>query len=261
MPLASLRQMRVITLGTAAAGVPRGGDAASGNLLEHGDTRILVDAGSGILGELTRHAKLETLSAVYLSHLHADHTLDLYPLALWARFTRRKLQVFGPPGLRTLLYRWFSLFSEDPDPYVQALDLVEFDPWKVYQVGEVKFMACPVEHNVASFAMRAEAGGRRFVYSGDTRAGALLQEAATDADLFLSEATFQDPIEGAQPERSRDHHMSAREAGIVARMAGVKRLVLTHIKYDLDPELSAQQAEDGFGGSVEVAKPGAVFEV
>lgn len=253
--------MRLITLGTAAAGVPRSGDSGSGALLEHGSTRILIDVGGGVLGALVGHAPLGTLSAVYLSHLHHDHVADLYPLALWARFTRNKLRVFGPNGTRTLLYRWFSLFASDPDPYVQALEITEYEEWTVYTVGDIKLMPCPVEHNVACFALRAEAGGKRFVFSGDTRAGALLEEAALDADLLLSEATYQDLPEGREPEKSRDHHMTAREAGLVAKKARAKQLVLTHLKFDLDPEATRKQAEAGYGAPVEIASPGSIYEI
>lgn len=268
--------MRLVTLGTAAAGVPRSGDSGTGNLLEHGDTRLLVDVGGGVLGALAAHAPLDKLSGVFLSHLHNDHVADLYPLALWARFTRRRLPIYGPVGTRTLLYRWFSLFSSDPDPYVQALEIVEMEEWRVYTLGEtrsrsegddvphhvgIRFMACPVEHNVACFALRAEAGGKRFVFSGDTRAGALLEEAALDADLFLCEATYQDLPPGRDPEKSRDHHMTAREAGLLAKKARAKRLVLTHLKYDLDRETSRKQAEEGYGAPVEVAEPGRAFEL
>ena len=241
--------------------MPRAGDAGIGNLLEHGQTRVLVDAGGGVLGELVRHAPLESLSAVYVTHLHNDHVADLYPLALWARFTRHRLPVYGPPGLRTLLYRWFSLFSSDPDPYVEAFQLTEVKEWQVYAVGDVKFMPCPVEHNVLTMALRAEAGGKRFVYSGDTRAGALLEEAAMDADLFLCEATYQDLPEGREPEKSRAHHMTAREAGLVARRANAKRLVLTHLKMDLDSAVTLREAAEGYGAAVELAEPGKVFEV
>lgn len=253
--------MRLTTLGTSAAGVPRAGDAGSGHLLEHGGTRLLVDVGGGVLGELVKHAPLESVSGVFVSHVHQDHVADLYPLALWARFTKRKLAVFGPPGLRTLCYRWFSLFSSDPDPYVEAMELTEVAEWQVCSLGELKFMPCPVEHNVLTFALRAEAGGKRFVYSGDTRAGALLEEAAQQADLFLCEATYQDLPPGREGEKSRAHHMTAREAGLVAKRAGAKRLVLTHLKMDLDPARSLKEAEDGFGKAVEMAQPGRAFVV
>lgn len=260
-PAPVVAAVRLVTLGTAAAGVPRGGDGGSGHLLEHGSTRLLVDVGGGVLGTLVRHAPLESLSGVFVSHVHQDHVADLYPLALWARFTKRRLPVFGPPGIRTLCYRWFSLFSSDPDPYVEALQLTELAEWQVYSLGDLKFMACPVEHNVATMALRAEAGGKRFVYSGDSRAGALLEEAAQQADLFLCEATYQDLPEGREPEKSRAHHMTAREAGLVAKRAGAKRVVLTHLKMDLDPVVSLQQAAEGFGAPVELAEPGKAFDL
>lgn len=253
--------MRLTALGTAAAGLPRAGDAGSGHLLEHGSTRILLDCGGGVLGNLVKHAPLETVSAVFLSHLHNDHVADLYPIALWARFTKRQLPVFGPPGTRTLLYRWFSLFASDPDAYVESLKLTEVAEWTPYTVGDLKFMPCPVEHNVACFAFRAEADGARFVYSGDSRASALLEEAAQEADFFLCEATFQDPVEGRPLERSRVHHLTATEAGAIARKASVKRLVLTHLRDELDPAVSAKQAEATFGATVEVAQPGTTFDI
>jgi ribonuclease BN (tRNA processing enzyme) len=254
-------RVRLTALGTAAAGVPRPGDAGSGHLLEHGSTRILLDCGGGVLGNLMQHARLEDLSAIFLTHLHNDHVADLYPIALWARYTKRRLPVYGPAGTRTLLYRWFSLFASDPDPYVEALQLTEVADWNVYAAGDVKFVPCPVEHNVACNAFRAEAGGRRFAYSGDSRAGALLVEAAMDADLFLCEATFQEPRPDRPPEKSRAHHMTAREAGETARQARAKRLVLTHLRDDLDPAASAREAAGTFGAPVAVARPGDAFDV
>lgn len=268
--------MRLTTLGTAAAGVPRSGDSGSGHLVEHvgtagsaedqaasqrGVTRILVDAGGGVLGALAAVAPLESLSAVFLTHLHNDHVADLYPIALWARFTHRKLSLYGPPGTRTLLYKWFSLFASDPDPYVQALEIVECEDWRAYTIGALKVTTCPVEHNVLCHALRIEAGGRRLVISADTRAGALIEEAAQGADLLLSEATYQDLPPGREPEKSRAHHMTAREAGALARKAGARRLVLTHLKFDLDPEVSRKQAEEAYGAPVELASPGASFDV
>jgi ribonuclease BN (tRNA processing enzyme) len=252
--------VKLTAIGTAAAGVPRPGDAGSGYLLEEGDTRLLIDCGGGVLGNLVRHAPLESISGVYVSHLHNDHVAELYPIALWSRFSKRGLPVYGPPGTRTLLYRWFSLFASDPDPYVESLKLTEYKEWTPYELGALKFMPCPVEHNVACFALRAEANGKRFVFSGDSRAGALLEEAAQQADLFLCEATFQDLLPGKIPEKTRDHHMTAREAGALAKSVHARRLVLTHLRDDLDPAVSAKQAEETFGQRVHVARPHDTFE-
>jgi ribonuclease BN (tRNA processing enzyme) len=255
--------LTLTVLGNSSGGVPGPGGAGSGYLVESGGTRLLVDCGNGVLGHLARVARYEDVSGVYLSHLHADHVLDLMPLTLHARFTKRRLPVFGPEGLRTLLYRWFFLFHANPDAYVESLQVKELKPWDAFQVGDLRLQACPVEHNVPAFALRVEpaAGGARLVYSADTKGGALVTEAALDADLFLAEATFQDLLPGRAPEASRQHHMTAREAGEVATAARAKRLLLTHLLHDLDPARSVEEARHAYAGPVDVARVGERYEV
>lgn len=252
--------MRVRVLGNHSGGVSHG----SGYLLSERDTHLVVDFGNGVLTELAKHLPLEKVSGVYLSHLHADHVQDLLPFALFRRFRGPSpLPLFGPPGTRTLLYRWFTLFHAHPDPYVEAFAVTEVKPWDVHTLGDLTFQACPVEHNLPSFALRATPaeGGARFVYSGDSNASALLVEAALEADLLLAEATFQDLLPGKVAEATREHHMTAREAGEVASKAGAKRLVLTHVQSFLDPALSAAQAREAYGGEARVARVGDIFEV
>lgn len=250
-------------LGNASGGVPAAGNAGSGYLVRAGGARVLVDCGNGVLGNLARHAALLDLDAVYLTHLHADHAGDLLPLALQYRFARRRLPLYAPEGVRTLLYRWFSLFHKDPDPYVETFELHEMQPWDVATVKDLRFQAAPVEHNVPCLGFRAEAAGGsgRLFYSGDTRAGGLVTEAAAEADLFLADATFQDLGEGQKPEASREHHMTAREAAAVAARAGAKRLLLTHLLYTLDPAASVAEARAEFEGPVDVARVNETYPV
>ena len=56
-------------------------------------------------------------------------------------------------------------------------------------------------------------------------------------------------------------HLSAREAAVRARDAGVKRLVLTHLVPGSDPEAHRAEAEAAYGGPVEVALPGCTFTI
>ncbi len=255
--------MTVTVLGNASGGVPGPGNAGSGYLVEHAGTRLLVDCGNGVLGALARHATLADVTAVYVTHLHADHVGDLIAIALHARFTKRRVPVFGPEGLRTLCYRWFSLFHKDPDAYVEALEIREVRPWDAFRVRDLRLQASPVEHNVPCLGLRAEpdSGGPRLFYSGDSKAGALVTEGAMDASLFVADATYQDPVADRAPEASRGHHMTAREAGAVATAARAKRLVLTHLLAHLDPARSAAEAREAFDGPIAVARPGDVYEV
>ena len=72
--------MKVTVVGCSGS-FPGPDSAASCYLLEapyDGRTfRLLLDLGSGALGPLQRYADLESIDAVALSHLHADHCLDL----------------------------------------------------------------------------------------------------------------------------------------------------------------------------------------
>ncbi|HEU5153473.1 MAG TPA: ribonuclease Z [Gemmatimonadales bacterium] len=101
--------------------------------------------------------------------------------------------------------------------------------------------------------------GRTIVISGDTRPTDGLRRAAKGADLLVHEATFsQEDLERAK----ESGHSTAEEAAAIARDAGVRRLVLTHIspRYSREaPELLAE-ARMIFEETV-VARDGMVVEV
>jgi ribonuclease Z len=102
--------------------------------------------------------------------------------------------------------------------------------------------------------------GRRLVISGDTRPCASLISAAKDADLLVHESTFSDD----EQERALEtRHSTAREAARVAREAGVRRLILTHLssRHDTDPSKLLGQAREEFSGPVEVAHDGLTVEL
>jgi ribonuclease Z len=101
--------------------------------------------------------------------------------------------------------------------------------------------------------------GRTVVYTGDTRPVRATVERAAGADLLIHEATFA----RADAARAREtRHSTAREAGRVARDAGVRRLVLTHLspRYDLEPEILQREARAVFPAT-DVASDGMVIEV
>ncbi|NOJ96401.1 ribonuclease Z [Corallococcus sp. CA049B] len=102
--------------------------------------------------------------------------------------------------------------------------------------------------------------GRRLVISGDTRPCPALVQAAKDADLLVHESTFSDD---EQARALETRHSTAREAAQVARDAGAKRLILTHLssRHDTDPGRLLTQAREAFKGPVEVAFDGLTVEL
>src|ERR687894_167319 len=72
--------MRLTVLGKSPSWQDAGG-ACSGYLIEEGDTAVLVDCGNGVFAKLRERIDYVDVDAVVLSHLHADHFLDLVPYA------------------------------------------------------------------------------------------------------------------------------------------------------------------------------------
>ncbi len=102
--------------------------------------------------------------------------------------------------------------------------------------------------------------GRRLVYTGDTRPTDVTVSAARGADLLIHESSFADDNE----ERATiTGHSTAREAATIARRAGVRRLVLTHVstRYGTATDRLERQAADEFDGEIYLPDDGAELEV
>lgn len=146
----------------------------------------------------------------------------------------------------------------DPD-HARALGIPEGPLWGRIHKGETITLADgrlvkPEE------LVGPERPGRRVVITGDTRPCAATIEQAVDADLLVHEATFGDE-EAARAMETM--HSTAREAATVAKMAGVKRLALTHFsaRYSRDPSDLGREAREVFDGEVILAKDGLEIEV
>lgn len=188
---------------------PAAGGACSGYLLEAGDTRVLLDCGAGALAALTAVMPPEELNAIVLSHLHYDHMSDMLPL-IYRMQGKPKLAVYlpeEPAGTRALLAGAFDL-----------RDLSQGG-----QIGCLRMTALPVRHPVPCFAVRCEADGKAFCYTGDTNTCESLAGFAGGCDLLLADACFTDALWA-----ENKPHLSARLAAGLARDAGAGHLLLTH---------------------------------
>jgi ribonuclease BN (tRNA processing enzyme) len=223
--------------------------------VEHEGHRIVLDLGAGALGNLQRHCELDEIDAVFLSHLHADHCVDLAAYYYARRYhpsgSLPPLPVYGPPGTAR---RVAGIFEHTPVDQLEAIYTFHEHGPGTYQVGPFTVTAAGVAHPVDSYGLRIEAGGGVLAYSGDTAACQSLVEIARDADLFLCEASWP-----STPPPPPGIHLTGVEAGAHAALADVKRLLLTHVMPFHDPQVLLAEAKETYDGPVELVAPGNTY--
>ncbi len=219
--------------------------------------RILLDLGSGAFGALQRYVDPLTIDAVFLSHLHADHCLDMCGYYVFRKYhplgAQPSIPVFGPAGVAHRLAHAYDL------PTVPGMgvefEFAEYDEESI-SIGPFTIHAVPVVHPVPAYALRVEAGGRVLVYSGDTGPCASLEVVASGADLLLAEASFCDGEENPP-----DLHLTGSDCGRVAQASAAQQLVITHVPSWHDSDTAVTEARREYPGPVHAAHAGAVFEV
>jgi ribonuclease BN (tRNA processing enzyme) len=248
------------------------GGACSGYLVEARGARLVLDCGSGVFGKLRSVLDYADVDAVLISHLHADHILDLVPFASALRYAPRhqpvpvdgwpgtenppRPRLIAPPGAGPAFRRLCAAAGMPEEHIEQAFALEEYDPGAEVVVGALRMRFQPVPHFLPTHAIEIAADGARLTFSADSSPSDDLCAFARDTDLLLIEATL------PRPEREGPRgHLTPSEAGDHGRRAGARRLVLTHMSDELDAEWARAEGERSFGGPVEVAREGAIYRL
>jgi ribonuclease BN (tRNA processing enzyme) len=228
---------------------PGDGDACSGYLVRSPGASLVVDLGGGTLANLQRHIAIGEVDAVVLSHVHPDHWLDLPVLRNAMRY------VLGIEGLPVYGTAETWLMAEVIiGELTPTLLWHNVDERSVIEVGDQVVRFSRTDHPVETLAVRVDSGGRSLLYSADTGAGWDPGITGVDVDLMVCEASLQPEHEG------QVQHLSARQAGKLARTLGAGRLVVTHVVPGVEPEMQRGQAEEAFGGPVELAVANRTFD-
>ena len=253
--------MRITVLGKSPA-VPDADGACSGYLVsEEGD--VLVDCGTGVFSKLRSVCDPRAVKAVLITHVHADHIMDLLPYSHALSHVYgggAKPLLLGPPGSTAVLGQIaaaFGMTGQIEDAFITR----EYDPDRTVPVAGLEVSFREVPHFIRAWAcdLRAQ-NGKRFTFGADCGPNDEIPRLAKGTDLLMLEAT-----EGTTPHAKLNvahrGHLTAREAGELGRRAQAKRLVLTHFSDMLDGEAVRREGAAGFGNPIELAVAGASFEV
>jgi ribonuclease BN (tRNA processing enzyme) len=248
--------MRLTVVGCSGS-FPGPDSPASCYLIEADGFRLAVDMGNGSLGALQRYAPLFGIDAVCLSHLHADHCVDLYSYSIARTYhpsgPHPPIPVYGPAGTCD---RIAAIHGPGDDAgLMKRFSFQTLTPGAL-RIGPLEVSLAHMNHPVETFGFRFSHGGRSLVYTGDTGETDALTGLARGADVFLSEAAF---LEG--PGLPPDLHLTARQAGRYAARAAVGRLVLTHLQPWNDPDAARAEAATAFAGDVDLAVAGQVIDL
>lgn len=259
---------RWVTLGTRAGPVPSTTRSQPANLLVAGGHNILVDVGDGTAGQLI-HVGVPTnqLDAVFISHLHWDHTGGLAAILGLRVQTNatNPLLIYGPPGTEEMVAGLLASMVPGntagygvpgaPRPSLDTItevielrdhDVVEYAGMSVRVRNNTHYSFAPesdLAERFESLSFRFDLPGRSIVYTGDTGPSEAVVELATGADLLVAEmmdvsmtinmvrqlATGMPPAALASMERHlTDHHLLPVDVGQMAADAGVGAVVVTH---------------------------------
>ncbi len=223
-----------LTIVGCAGSFPGPESAASSYLVQSDDTSILLDLGSGAFGPLQQHVSPTQLGAVFISHLHIDHYADLGSLFVCLNYGEAKpdkrVKVYGPAGIAA---RIAAGYGDDGDTarLDDVLEFIEYEPGQQIEVGSLTVTPFAVDHWVDSCGFRVEDTiGRVLAYSADTGMCDGLVNGLKGAEVALVEASL---TQRQSCEESK--HLTGRQAAQAAQLAGVDRLLLTHLVAWNDP--------------------------
>jgi ribonuclease BN (tRNA processing enzyme) len=244
-----------LTVVGCAGSAPGPASAASCYLVEHDGFRLLLDLGSGAFGALQAFTDPAGVDAVFLSHLHADHCLDVAPFVVWHRYSGRarggRVPLYGPVAAER---RLALAYDEDGETLTDVFDFVPVGPG-LLEIGPFEVRLARTAHPVECYAIRLSADGSALVYTGDTGPCDRVVDLARGADVLLSEAAHPD-----EPGLPDGLHLTGRQAGEHAAAAGVGLLLVTHVPAWVDAGAQLAHARTAFPAA-ELVAPGAVFDI
>lgn len=238
--------------------IRQGGAMPTSSVLKIDGTTLVVDCGIGVSRSLVEAGmSLLEIDAVFITHLHSDHVLELGPMlyTAWTTGLNKPLPVFGPKGIEDYWEGFLASMAFDQSiriddegrtPIRDLIDVTVFGEGDVTRFATTAVTALRVEHPPVTecYALKFAGAAQTIVFSADTRYFPPLAAFAEGADYLVHEAMLTAGVETlvrrtAGADRLREHllasHTPAADAAKIAQKAGVGTLVLNHLIPADDP--------------------------
>jgi ribonuclease BN (tRNA processing enzyme) len=246
--------MRLDVLGAGPAYTDKVGAAGASYLIRAGSTAIVLDLGQGSFPRLAATLEPSTVDAVFVSHLHPDHFIDLVAMRHYLRWQfepERHVRVIAPTGLAGRI----DALHDEPGFTAATLD-VEPIPDEV-AVGPLRIQAIRVTHTADSHAFRVSlADGPGLVYTGDCGRARDVEPLIVPGDWLLSEVSF-----GPGPVAAGAMHLDGPAVGGLATSSGIGRVLLTHLQMGFDADATVASVRAHYEGPVDLVHPGSTFTI
>jgi len=258
---------------------------------------VMVDAGPGAWREIAlRRLPRAQLDAVLVTHFHSDHIGDLGETITqsWIAGRTKPLTVYGPRGIEQLVDGFRQAYALDTQyrvahhgvdamppaagvPVARVVTLPAPDAAAVvFEADGLRVTAFAVDHTPIepAYGYRFEYRGRSIVVSGDTKKNPNVVTHATGADVLVHEALATHIIAPVTAYANAhglsrwakltadvgNYHTTPVEAAEVAKAAGVRMLVLSHIVPPLPNVLARRMflrgVTEAWNGRVELGRDG-----
>ena len=241
--------MQLTLLGTGCPSVhpKRFGPA---NLVTTKKAKILIDCGSGVTQRLIE-AKVSSaiIDALFLTHLHSDHVVDLYQLIIssWHSYRTKPWKVYGPKGTSKFVQATMNAWKEERNlriryeqrPSIKAFDIKvhEFNQYGRIKIKDLTVEYFEVDHKPVKYAYGFNFinNRKKITISGDTRPCDNLMKFAQKANVLLHEVFVEGELKSLNRMRSKqtlhnvkDYHTSSEDVGKIAKISLAQKLILTH---------------------------------
>ena len=241
--------MHLTLLGT---GCPKVDDKRFGpsNLVTTNKSSILIDCGSGVTQRLEQ-AKVSTadIDALFLTHLHSDHVIDIYQLIIssWHSYRVKPWKVYGPIGTKKLIRLIMKAWKDERNQRIQYekrssvqafnIQVKEFNDYGKIKIKDLIIEYFEVDHKPVKYAygFNFQRKNKKLTISGDTKPCNNLMKYAQLTDVLLHEVYIEEEMQPITKMRSKktlnnvkNYHTTSNMVGKIAKISRCKKLVLTH---------------------------------